>query len=232
MLPGAILTHLTLRDSSLTPATAQSLAKLQTLKQLHLPNLNPISGTLASALSALTGLTRLFIRHPCRPEQQALPVSLQQLTVGQRTPPWVDEGPQDLEPLHISHLTALTSLTIHEVVPQGITEQYSLSTSLQCISVVCIGCAGPLLCLKQLAQLRVSTLKHSSPAELLKLSSLPALTALKTGCREDSGAVASSVRLAPADLRAYRQVFAAVPVFVTALTVQEDAEAGGRGLCR
>lgn len=232
MLPGAILTHLTLRDSTLSPATAQSLAQLQTLQQLHLPNLNPISGTLAPALSALTSLTCLFIRHPCRLEQQALPLSLQQLTVAQRTPPWIDEGPQDLEPLHISHLTALTSLKIHEVVPQGITEQYRLPTSLQHISVVCVSCAGPMLGLRQLAQLRVSSLKHSSPAELLKFSSLPALTALKTGCAEDGGAVASSVRLAPADLTAFRQVFAAVPVFVTALTVQEDAEAGGRGLCR
>lgn len=259
-LPGATLTHLTLRDSTLSYTTAQHLATHTTLRQLHLPNLDPGPATLAHpgpvglvqpgpvslahALSALTALTSLFIRHPRQQEQHALPVSLQRLTVAQRTPPWVDAAP-DLEPLRIRHLTALTSLTLHEWMAQGVTEQYVLPCSLQHLAAVCIGSARPLLRLKKLHTLQLSTLKHSSPSQLLQLSSLPALTAVQIGVENpliapgfsaaagpaSSACVGPAVRLSFEDLRSYAQVFAAVPVAVSALVVQHHALGGEIGLC-
>jgi hypothetical protein len=229
-IPGATLTQLTLRDSTLTSAAVTHLATLKTLRQIRLPNLNPGQVSLAHALSALTALTSLFIRDPQQLEQQELPVSLQQLTVAQRTPPWVDAAP-DLEPLQISHLTRLTSLTVHEWLPQGITEQYRLPASLLHLAAVCIRSARPLLRLKQLQVLQLSSLKHTSPSQLLQLSSLPALAAVKIGSENSDSGSGPAVRLLFEDLRSYAQVFAAVPAFITALVVKQHAASGDVGLC-
>lgn len=235
LIPGAQLTSLTLRDIRVSTATLQELARLTALQQLHLPNLNPNEpASLATALAALTTLTALFIRSPCQQLQQALPVSLQQLTVAQRTPPWV-EAPT-LVPLTIRHLTALHSLTIHEWFAQGITADYVLPSSLQHLTAPCISSAAPLLLNSKqsrvgLKTLQLSSLKHSSTEQLLNLSSLrSALTAVQLGSDAPPSA---SARLSADDLRVYAQVFKTLPVFVTALTVQahpKGSEAGG--LCR
>ena len=101
----------------------QLLARLTSLKELQLPTYNPPAGALAPALSALTSLTKLFIRHPQEPEQQVLPTTLRELVVArQHTGPcncWLrritmqaSERPEPLLPLHISHLTALETLQV------------------------------------------------------------------------------------------------------------------------
>lgn len=92
--------------------------KFMCVQVLRLPWVNPVEGSLAPSLSALTSLTSLLIRHPYPPEQQALPCSLVELTVAQELPPIppprAGEGYSRpaLPPLKISHLTALKVLQV------------------------------------------------------------------------------------------------------------------------
>jgi hypothetical protein len=85
-------------------AALKQLPHLTTLPELELPVFNPPAGTLAPALSCLTSLTKLFIRHPFPPEQQALPVSLKHLTVARAFEYSHAELPSRLPPLQLSHL--------------------------------------------------------------------------------------------------------------------------------
>lgn len=131
-LPLGLLTSLTLADvpktkknldswapeaNSLLPEALSELARLVGLKELRIVWINPPAGTLAPALAAFTSLTRLFIRQPDGPEQQAMPCSLLGLTVAQVLPRFQSreecERPA-LPPLRIAHLTALKILTIRE----------------------------------------------------------------------------------------------------------------------
>lgn len=90
----------------------QQLPQLASLVELALPVFNAPKGTLAPALSALTSLTKLFIRHPLPPEQQALPLSLKHLTVS-REYQYMDAAfPNRLPALQLAHLTTLDTLVI------------------------------------------------------------------------------------------------------------------------
>ena len=166
--------------------------------------------------------------------------------MAQRCPPWTDDDIYGLVAVRISHLTALTSLTVHEWLPQGITEQYQLPASLQHLAAVCVSSARPLLRLTQLHTLQLSSLLHNHPGQLLQLSSLPALTALHVGSELSvpaglrpqahagaAAAVTSSsgppLRVSCADLREYVHLLATVPVVVPSgslVVVQRQQEQG------
>lgn len=181
----------------------KKLPLLTSLQELHLSLFNAPAGSLAPALSSLTSLTKLFIRHPLPPEQQALPVSLKHLTVSQMLPLHSDL-PRYLQALQLTHLTALDTFVVYEehwagrftkinnahammwaAVPAG----SALPANLQHVAVKAVPHAEPLLALTQLKTLTLTHGIHdrwsgagfgtTSPRDgLLALTQLPLLDRL------------------------------------------------------
>jgi hypothetical protein len=179
----------------------KKLPLLTSLQELHLSLFNPPAGFLAPALSSLTSLTKLFIRHPLPPEQQALPVSLKHLTVSRMFEPIHSDLPRYLQALQLTHLTALDTFVVYEehwagrfteinnahaMMWAGVPAGSALPANLQHVAVKAVPHVEPLLALTQLKTL---TLTHgindrwsgagfgsTSPRDgLLALTQLPSL---------------------------------------------------------
>lgn len=166
--------YLDSRFTDLWPPAVQQLPQLTSLVELNMPVFNPPDGVLASALSALTSLTKLFIRRPSLREQQALPVSLKHLTVARE---WsnLDGGvTSPLTAIQLTHLTALDTLVIFEshwaarsypppqwvdnlcYMCKGVPAGSVLPASLQHVEVEGVHRVQPLLALTQLKTLTIT----------------------------------------------------------------------------
>jgi len=159
-------------------AALKQLPQLSDLRELYLPVFNPPEGALAPALSRLTSLTELFIRHPPPPEQKALPVSLKHLTVARQFEyGHADWPPARLPPLQLAHLTALDTLVIHEkhwagsnyitdivdsssFMCEGVPAGSSLPVSLQHLEVKGVRHVQPVLSAAQLKTLTITQGKY------------------------------------------------------------------------
>jgi hypothetical protein len=206
---------------------------LTCLQELQLPYFNPPASALAPVLSTLTALTKLFIRAPFPPEQEALPVTLQELTVGRYYEPihtdWPIKGFPC--PLHLAHLTALTSLEIDEqhrfewsegfqefnwlpLVCVGVPAGSVLPASVEKLTVKGIKHVEPLLMLTQLRSLNISHMSSMSvtPDILLALSQLTSLTRVNITARLRT----------VVELQAYSPAFDALPVDLSRVKVEQS----------
>jgi hypothetical protein len=211
-------------------AVLRHVKALTSLRELHLPYLNPPAGALAPALSALTALTKVSIRAPLPPEQQALPVALRELTVGRNFEPVHTDWPwQGLPaPLHLSHLTALTALEVYEQHRfgwRGCFQEFNwlnpfcvgvpagsvLPASVEKLTVKGIKHVEPLLMLTQLKTLNITHMSSRSvtPDTLLALSQLTSLTHVNITARLCS----------LTELQAYSPAFDALPVDLSGVKV-------------
>lgn len=179
------------------------LPRLTSLLELQLPLFNPPAGTLAPALSALTSLTKLFIRHPLPPEQEALPVSLKHLSVARMFESSHGTFPGFLPALHLTHLTALDTLVIYEehwarrytgifanshMMFAGVPDGSALPITLLHLAVKAVPYVEPLLTLTRLETLTLThgihdrwyrpNVKFSAVEGLSALIQLPSLSRL------------------------------------------------------
>jgi hypothetical protein len=174
-------------------AVLKHLSQLPNLLELDLHYYDPPAGALAPALSALTSLIQLYIRHPFSPEQQALPVTLKELMVAREFELMHCNIPTRLLPLDLAHLTVLEALAIDEyhrfshtckdfnwmdIMSEGLPAGSVLPESVQQLTVKGMKHVEPLLMLTQLKTLNITHMSSRcvTPDTLLALSQLMSLT--------------------------------------------------------
>jgi hypothetical protein len=208
------------------------LSQLPNLLELNLHYFNPPAGSLVPVLSTLTALSKIYIRHPSPPEQQALPVTLKEVTVGREFEYSHAEFPRRLLPLNFAHLTALEALTIDEnkkfgfghtfskfnwlsLMCEGVPAGSVLPASVKKLTVKGIRQVEPLLMLTQLRSLNISHMSSMSvtPDTLLALSQLTSVTRVNITAR----------LRAVEELQAYSPAFDALPVDLSGVEVEQSA---------